>query len=291
MPDRIKNEVKLSQQSWAALRRNSHLLILPVLAAIVMIAIAILFVTLTANGDMPGLPTLADESSNLAPWTWLLALLVALVYALIARLLVIFSNTAVVAAALKLVRQEHATLTDGLQVACKCLGQVMGYALISVTLGTLISTANLLLGKGATHPALSGGVWSLGAWNLAIFFMLPLLVAERLNVFAALRHSTRLFRRTWGEGFVGKTTIDEASSLVYLTIWSIGAILAMSAFQTASLTALVAVFIFLIVAFSIVSLINGAINGVLQASLYSYATTGNPGRFIGSRLAQEAFER
>jgi hypothetical protein len=39
----------------------------------------------------------------------------------------------------------------------------------------------------------------------------------------------------------------------------------------------------------IIALFQGAINGVFQASLYQYATTGDSGRFIDNDLARNAF--
>jgi hypothetical protein len=38
-----------------------------------------------------------------------------------------------------------------------------------------------------------------------------------------------------------------------------------------------------------VGLLNGAVNGVFQASLYQYATTGNAGKLIDTQLAAQAF--
>ncbi|WP_204139897.1 hypothetical protein [Halomicronema sp. CCY15110] len=41
--------------------------------------------------------------------------------------------------------------------------------------------------------------------------------------------------------------------------------------------------------FSAIALITGAINGILQTSLYHYAKTGDAGRFIDTGLARNAF--
>jgi hypothetical protein len=37
--------------------------------------------------------------------------------------------------------------------------------------------------------------------------------------------------------------------------------------------------------------VQGAINGVFQASMYQYAQTGDAGQFIETRLAAQAFAR
>jgi hypothetical protein len=44
-----------------------------------------------------------------------------------------------------------------------------------------------------------------------------------------------------------------------------------------------------IISSTVLTLFNEAINGVFQASLYHYATTGDAGRFIENDLARNAF--
>ena len=48
--------------------------------------------------------------------------------------------------------------------------------------------------------------------------------------------------------------------------------------------------VLLILGLVVVSLLNGAVNGIFQASMYHYATTGNAGPFIDNELAREAFQ-
>ena len=48
--------------------------------------------------------------------------------------------------------------------------------------------------------------------------------------------------------------------------------------------------VLLILGLVVISLLNGAVNGVFQASMYHYATTGDAGPFIDSELARQAFQ-
>ena len=48
--------------------------------------------------------------------------------------------------------------------------------------------------------------------------------------------------------------------------------------------------VLLVLGLVVVSLLNGAVNGIFQASMYHYATTGNAGPFIDNELAREAFQ-
>jgi hypothetical protein len=48
--------------------------------------------------------------------------------------------------------------------------------------------------------------------------------------------------------------------------------------------------VLLILGLVAVNLLNGAVNGIFQASVYHFATTGNAGPFIDGELAREAFQ-
>lgn len=294
MPDRMTNQVKLSQQSWAALNRNSHLLLFPTLAASVMIGIAIVLVVLVANS--PSLqPLLPNQPPTLEVTHWLLALAIATIYYVISHAIVIFSNTALVGTILKLLQHKPVTLDQGLRLISKRSGPILSYALLSATVGTIAHLTNLFNRgpENAISASLGGllGGLNLNLWDVTVFFVLPLLIAEQLGVVASLKQSLTLFRQTWAGDFIGATTIDEASSMVYITIWLIGGALMVSALQSSSLATLIAALLFTIAAFRMVHLINGSVNGVLQASLYNYAVTGDAGRFIKTHLATTAFQK
>jgi len=47
--------------------------------------------------------------------------------------------------------------------------------------------------------------------------------------------------------------------------------------------------VLMVLGFMVVGLLNGAVNGIFQASLYQFATTGDAGPFIDTELAREAF--
>ena len=53
------------------------------------------------------------------------------------------------------------------------------------------------------------------------------------------------------------------------------------------LPALILGIVLLVLGFTLISLLNGAVNGIFQASLYNY---GDAGSFIDTALAREAFK-
>jgi hypothetical protein len=212
---------------------------------------------------------------------------------LVAYVIAIFSNTALVGAVLKLGRGGTATVRDGFGIAFARLGRVVVYAPISATVGLIASnvarsgreSSNALV---AIVTAVVGSLVQ-GAWNLVVFFAVPVIVAEELGVIASLKRSFELFRKTWGEDFVGRETIGAAGCLVYLVILFVfGGLAALGLANDSDLLVVVAVVVG-VVLMAAVALVMGALNGVFQASLYRYATTGDAGPFIRTEDAAAAF--
>jgi hypothetical protein len=140
----------------------------------------------------------------------------------------------------------------------------------------------------AIVTAIVGGLVQ-GAWNLVVFFAIPVIVAEDLSVIASLRRSLELFRRTWGEDFVGRATIGGVGCLAYAAIL-VGAGVLVAIGVAIESGVLVAVAIALgVMLIGAVALVTGAVNGVFQASLYRYATANDAGPFIRTEDAAAAF--
>jgi hypothetical protein len=286
--DRIVNGTGLAHQSWSALRQNRRLLVFPLVSGIALIATSLVFLAVALGvGVFAGLGDSDDQSA------WLLGFVLLFLFYLVAYAIAIFSNTALVGAVLKLGRGETATVRDGFSIAFSRLGRVVAYALISATVGLLASnvarsgreSGNALV---AIVTAIVGGLVQ-GAWNLVVFFAIPVIVAEELGVVASLRRSLEIFRGTWGEGFVGKATIGGFGCLAYLAIIVIVGVLAGIGLAN-DLDVLVAAAIVVgVLLIGAVALVTGAVNGVFQASLYRYATTGDAGPYIKTEDAAAAF--
>jgi hypothetical protein len=140
----------------------------------------------------------------------------------------------------------------------------------------------------AIAAAFVGGLVQ-GAWNSVVFFAVPILVAEDVGMIETLKRSATLFKRTWGEGFVGRTTLGGVAFLLGLAVVGVGAVLVGLAAASGSAALVMGAIVLVVLALACVGLLSGAINGVFQASLYAYATTGNAGRFIDTALARDAF--
>ena len=291
---RIANGWELSKQSWNALRANPQLLVFPLISLAGMIAVTIVFlIPMAGAGIFDAVARSAETGeSQLSNGQLTLSAIVGFVYSFIGYTVVIFSNVALVGAAMKLARGETATVQDGLDIARARLGKIIAYAFISAVVGT-IARAIKQSGRdngiaGQILAAIIGGIIQ-GAWSLVVFFAIPVLVVEDIGVIDSMKRSLSLFKQTWGESFAGQTAIGLIGCVATFALMAVGGLLIMGAVATGSTLLVVLAVVLVIFMLVGVGLLNGAVNGVFQASLYQYATTGSAGRLIDTQLAAQAF--
>lgn len=296
---KIANGVQLTQRCWRALKQNPQLMLFPLLSSIALVIVTISFavpmlsVAILLIRENPNFDT--EKSTALAKWIiyGVVILLIFLLY-FVNYTVIIFSNTALVGVSLKLLRGESASVRDGIGIAMGHLKQIIGFALISATIGTV---AQLSRSSAKEDPdnqiagfldMMVGGLLQ-GVWNVVVFFAIPVYVVENLGPIASIRRSGNIFKQTWGENFTGKAVIGGVGCLVKLMLLAIIVALIAVTVATKYLPLLGLTILFAILSFAVLALIDGAINGVFQASLYHYATTGDAGRFIENDLARNAF--
>jgi hypothetical protein len=306
MTRKIANGVQLTQQCWRALKRNPQLMFFPFLSSITLVIISFLLLfTMTGGGFLlKDIPVFRENSTVSA---YIIIFITLCLFYFLSYTVLIFSNTALVGVSLKLLKGESASVCDGIGIALSCLGQIISFALISATIGILAqairdvaerdSEDELQDGDVDAHDIAAHGVSTLSifmdnlkwAWSVGVFFAIPVYVVENLGSIASIRRSWDIFKETWGESFTGKAVIGGVGCLVKLVILAIIVALIAIAAATNSVTPVGIAILFGIVSFIILALFQGAINGVFQASLYQYATTGDSGRFIDNDLARNAF--
>jgi hypothetical protein len=287
--NKIQNGLELGRQSWNALRANPHLLIFPLISMVASILVTIAFFIPLAG------TALADFASGRSAEEGpsVVTVIVLFLYYFANYFVIIFSNTALIGAVMKILRGETATVQDGLNIALARIDKIFVYALISATVG-MIARAIRDSGRRSNNVVaaiVSAIIASLvqGAWNLVVFFAIPILVVENVGVIQSMRRSLDVFKRTWGESFVGSTAIGGISCLIYIAVIAVGALLIIGAISTQSTALIVLAIGVVVIALVGLSLVSGAINAVFQASLYQYATTGDAGKFIDTELARQAF--
>jgi hypothetical protein len=216
----------------------------------------------------------------------MLAYAVLFLYYLVMYTIIIFSNVALVGAAMMRLRGEDPTVRDGLRIAMQHLPQILGYAAISATVGLVLKAIRDESGILGKIVALVVNV----AWNLVTFLVIPVLVVENVGPIEGIKRSTALLRRTWGEQVVANGGVGLVLGLItFAVIVVIGLplfILASTSNSTALMLLVVAIVVLLVMA---ISLFGSALGGVFQAALYNYASTGTAGQGFDEHLVRDAF--
>ncbi|TXI47871.1 MAG: hypothetical protein E6Q50_12415 [Lysobacter sp.] len=194
---------------------------------------------------------------------------------------IVFFNSALVAAATIRLEGGDPTFADGIRAAKARLPAILGYAAIAATVGLILQSLKdrdnnfvvRLIGSGL-------GV----AWTLATFLVVPVLVNRNVGPVDALKESLALLKRTWGENAIGNVGIGAAFGLFTFAVVLIGVALCFVAFQ-ASMAAAIVVGAAFVLILLVLGVAQSALSGIYSAALYRYAMAHEtPDAFRGMAL-------
>lgn len=179
--------------------------------------------------------------------------------------IVVFFNVALVAAASERFAGGNATLNYGLQVAWARKFSILQWAVLAATVGILLNLLEERLGWLGRLVAGLIGV----AWNLATFFVVPLIAAEDIGPVEALYRSADIFSETWGEELVGGFSFG----LIFTLLSIPGILLPILFAKPLAGTGVVIGFALAVAYWLLLAVISSAVRGIFMAALYRYATT------------------
>jgi hypothetical protein len=271
MFNRFANSWQLVKYSAAVLNKDRELLIFPLISSIAAFLIVISFIPL-----FTALPESEDNT---------LSMIVLFGLYLTEFFVMFFFNSALVGAAMIRMDGGNPGVMDGLRIAWSKVDKIFGYALISATVGLILRTIGQRFGLAGRIVAGVSGI----AWTIASYLAIPMLVSREIGPLDAVRESTSLLKRTWGENLIAGASIGLVFKLVYILVFMLAVALAGSAFsiQQTELALGVAAFgfIFLI----LLGLFQAALQGVFSAALYRYAIDGDDGNGMSSEVLNKAF--
>lgn len=279
MFDRIANSFELARSSWSVLRQDKQLILFPILSSL-----GGLLVLLGFAAPFVAVPQLLDflergDGAPTPPWVFL----VVFAYYFCNYFVIVFCNAALVSCALIRFNGGEPTVADGLGAAASRLPQILAWALVSATVGVLLRMVENAHEKaGAIISALLGT-----AWTIMTFFVVPVLVVEKLGPIAAVKRSLAILRRTWGEALVGRMGIS-----LFLFVLTLPGILAgmLGAFLCTKVVAAgLAVIALAVVYILVLAAVGAALQGIFLAALYQYAGHGRVPSGFDEAVLQQAF--
>ena len=198
---------------------------------------------------------------------------------------IFYFNTALVGAAMIRLDGGNPTLSDGLRIATSRLGTIVGYALISATVGVVLRAIQERVGfVGKIIVGLLGV-----GWAIATYLVVPVLAAQKVGPIDAIKESASLLRKTWGENLIGQAGLGLAFGLIFMGVIVLCFAIFAAAFATGSVTVIVIAGIVAIIAIGMTALIHAALAGIYAAALYRYATKGEQTQGFAPETLKLAF--
>ena len=118
------------------------------------------------------------------------------------------------------------------------------------------------------------------AWSLATYLVVPVLVTRGVGPIDAIKDSTRILKRTWGEQIAGTIGIGFFFGIITV-VYSLIAIpvFIILAIAKTPLIFLLILAGLIVLGYIVLALISSALKGIYSAALYRFATTGEAGMF------------
>ncbi|NOT87093.1 MAG: hypothetical protein HOP03_02810 [Lysobacter sp.] len=200
---------------------------------------------------------------------------------------IVFFNSALVAAATIRLEGGDPTFSDGIRAAKARLPAILGYAAIAATVGVLLQSLKNRDNNVIVRMIGSG----LGmAWTLATFLVVPVLVNREIGPVDALKESVALLKKTWGENAIGNVGIGAAFSLITMFVVLLGILATFLAWQVSMALGIGVAAAFLI-GVLVLGVTQAALSGIYSAALYRYAVSHEaPAEFRGMAL-ESAFAK
>lgn len=255
---RIGTGWQLTKTSLRVLRKDKELLLFPLLSGVILIGILATFI-----GGM--FVSVGFGAAFGGDWTWLFAVLM-MAYYFLSFFIGFFFNAAVIGAATIRLDGGNPTLSDGLRIARENVGRIFLWALFAATVAMILRAIQQRLGfLGKILIGLVGI-----AWSLATFFVVPVLVYEKLGPWSAVKRSAHLFKTTWGETLVGGFSLGA----IFVLLGLAGILAPVLGYVLGGVVGLVVGVVLMVVYWVALALVASAATSILVAALYRYATTG-----------------
>ena len=278
MFEKFSHSWSLVKSSAAVLRSDKELLVFPLLSAVCCIIVAAsFFVPAILGGLFAGL---REENANPLLYVFLFAFYV------VQYFVIIFFNSALIGAAMIRLRGGDPTVADGFRIAMSKLPAILGYALISATVGVILRALQERAGFIGRFVV---GLIGL-AWTIASFLVVPVLVSQDVGPIDAVKRSAELLKKTWGQNLIGTGGIGLVFGLGIFALAILGGVLIALAVSTGIVSIIVTTIVAFVLALLLLILIQAALQGVYAAALYRYATEGEAGESFDNALVAGAFK-
>ena len=276
----IGNTWQITKLSWKVLQLDRELIFFPIMGTIGAIIVgAVAAGVFAGTGTFDRLGNTSDAEFNVVD------LIIALVAYFGALYMVIFCNAALVAAARERLEGGDPNIMSGIRAVRGMWLAILGWTLITGTVGLVLQAL-----QGVARDSNNGVLRIVGmilvailqtAWAYITFFVIPILVVERIGPIAAIRRSGRLLRQTWGEQLT--------SSFSFFIIYLIAALIVAIPVVALVFIAPVAAIIVGVILGGIAIASVAAMEGIFKAALYEWVSEGKGSEWFDRQILSNAY--
>ena len=262
----------LVKAAWSALRADKELLSLPVVGGVAsLLALVPLFVIgIVLNAG-------SQDGSDPMPVLIVVAVLTAFLVAIVTT----FFSVALAAGAHERMGGGNPTVKSAAAVAWKRKKGVIGWALLSTTVGLILQLIkDNVKGAGAIISFL-GNL----AWAVASFFAIPIIAANDVGPIEALKSSVATMKQRWGSSARVQLRLGLYGLALALGIVVAIVVVAMAAKASAVLAVLLGIVLGAALLYAVLLL--NAVSAYARVALYRYSA-GMPTPGFGSNLLEAA---
>ena len=276
----IGNTWQITKLSWKVLQLDRELIFFPIMGTIGAILVgAVAAGVFAGTGTFDRLGSPSDAEFNIVD------LIIALVAYFGGLFMVIFFNAALVAAARERLEGGDPNVMSGIRAVRGMWLAILGWTIITGTVGIILQALQSMARENS-HGVMRIVAMILvallqTAWAYITFFVIPVLVVERVGPISAIRRSGSLLRRSWGE----QLTASFSFFLIYLL-----------AILIVAIPVVVLIFVWPVGAIIVGVILGGialasvaAMEGIFKAALYEWVSEGKGSEWFDRQLLANAY--
>jgi hypothetical protein len=198
---------------------------------------------------------------------------------LLLSIIVTYFTAALIAGAHEKLTGGRVTLGGAFAKASSRLPQLLGWALVNFTVGTIL---RMVGERGGIVGRILVSLLSFG-WTVVSWLAVPYIVVDGVGPIEALKQSAGSLKRTWGENLSANIGLGIINLFVMLGAIALFAVFAVTGLW---LVGIVLTLIYIAVAATILS----ALTGIYRTALFMYASTGTIPVGFDQQLLEAAFQ-
>lgn len=277
----IGNTWQITKLSWKVLQLDRELIFFPIMGTIGAIIVgAVAAGVFGAVGTFDRLGSTGEAEFSAVD------LAITLVAYFGGLFMVIFFNAALVAAARERLEGGDPNVMSGIRAVLGMWLAILGWTIITGTVGLILQALQSMARENSHGVMRIVAIILLSllqtAWAYITFFVIPVLVVERVGPISAIRRSGGLLRRSWGE----QLTASFSFFIIYILAALIVAIPVVILIFIAPVAAIIVGVILGGIALASVA----AMEGIFKAALYEWVSEGKGSEWFDQQLLSNAYE-